>query len=74
MSAVIRGHFSTEYGEGPDAGVPQKTLLAVSVHTTKFPNIWLTVSRKTQAAATGSSVHPFNGVLPWSGQRGGRWP
>jgi hypothetical protein len=72
MSAVIRGHFSTEYGEGPDAGVPQKTLLAVSVHTTKFPNIWLTVSRKTQAAATGSSVHPFNGVLPWSGQTGGQ--
>jgi hypothetical protein len=72
MSAVVRGKFSTEYGSGPDAGAPQKTLLGVSVQTTKFPNIWLTVTRTTQSAATGSSVHPFNGELPWDGQAGGQ--
>jgi hypothetical protein len=61
MSAVIRGKFTTEYGHG----TPYATLLGVSVRTTKFPNFWLTVSRKTQPASAGSTVQPFNGVLPW---------
>jgi hypothetical protein len=62
MSAVIRGKFTTEYGHDR---IPYATLLGVSAQTTKFPNFWLTVSRKTQPAVTGSTVQPFNGVLPW---------
>jgi hypothetical protein len=72
MASIIRGKFTTEYGVGPEARTAQKTLLAVSVKTTKFPNIWLTVTRKTQPAATGSAAHPFNGVLPWSQDVGAR--
>jgi hypothetical protein len=70
MSAVIRGNFTTEYGHGAEDRKPYATLLGVSVQTTKFPNFWLTVSRKTQPAGAGSTVQPYNGVLPWPNRVG----
>jgi hypothetical protein len=70
MSAVIRGKFHTVYDKASyvAGGVTKvdKTTLAVSASSTKFPNIALSINRLAQKPANNpSSV--FTGVLPWTG-------
>jgi hypothetical protein len=65
MAAVVRGDFTTIPQGAAEAvnRIPAKTLLAVSVATTAFPNIKLTISR---AAQVNPRFDTFEGTLPWS--------
>ena len=71
MSAVIRGKFTSSHYIPVATGVstPAKTNLALSVSTTAFPTISLTVNRSAYQGApeTGKYARkpPFEGKLPW---------
>jgi hypothetical protein len=66
MAAVIRGKFSTPdktYNASTKEEIPDSTMLAVSVKSTKFPNISLKVNRNAFEITNHGPV--FTGFLPW---------
>jgi hypothetical protein len=67
MGAVIRGQFTSlcDKEEGPRTC--SKTALAVTVKTTKFPNISLSIKREAYPASILDTVYTAKGgkLLPW---------
>jgi hypothetical protein len=61
MGAVVRGQFDTDWHTESTTGIRRfdDSRLAVSVATTLFPNITLSIQRYAQAGST-----KFNGLLP----------
>jgi hypothetical protein len=65
MDAVVRGKFTTvTVNRGEYEKVPVQTTLALSVASTKFPKISVTVSRQ---ADPNPQFTVFTGQLPWKG-------
>jgi hypothetical protein len=72
MAAVIRGKFTTtkylpSAEVSPVKAMPYQQTLAVSVQSTKFPNISLEISRDAlNTCLSGCTV--YQGTLPWASQ------
>jgi hypothetical protein len=64
MGAVIRGEFTSKCDKQQGPRTCDKSALAITVKTTQFPNISLTIKRQAYPASYQDTVYT-NKLLPW---------